>query len=47
MRISVFLLVYVYWEIDDELVYRTIQEGLDDFRKFRSYVIAFLKEMEA
>jgi len=38
------LLVHVYWEIDDELVYRTIWEGLDDFRKFRSYVMAFWKK---
>jgi len=38
------LLVHVYWEINDELVYRTIQSELDDFRKFRAYVMSFLKE---
>lgn len=35
-------LVHLYWEIDKEAVYKFIQEDLEDFKKFREDVVAFL-----
>lgn len=36
------LLVHVYWQIDDDMIYESLSKELDDFNKFISYVLAFL-----
>jgi len=37
-------LVHLYWEIERQMVYRIIQENLDDFKLFQEKVVAFLKQ---
>lgn len=40
-------LVHVYWEIDTARVYGIIKTKLEDFEKFKGYVLAFLAQNEA
>jgi len=35
-------LVHLYWDVDDELIYRFLQEDLGDFDLFSHYTLAFL-----
>jgi len=37
-------LVHLYWEIERQMVYRIIQENLDDFKLFQEKVVGFLKQ---
>jgi uncharacterized protein YutE (UPF0331/DUF86 family) len=37
------VLVHLYLEVDLELVYRYLQENLDDFRTFARYVSEWLQ----
>lgn len=37
-------LVHLYWEIERQMVYRIIQDNLDDFKLFQEKVVAFLKQ---
>ena len=37
-------LVHLYWEIERQMVYRIIQDNLDDFRLFQEKVVAFSKQ---
>ena len=39
-------LVHLYWEIECQMVYRIIQDNLDDFKLFQEKVVAFLKKTE-
>ncbi|MFQ6015923.1 MAG: DUF86 domain-containing protein [Anaerolineae bacterium] len=39
------LLVHLYWEVDDRMVYETICTELDDFETFVSYVLAFMERI--
>ena len=36
-------LVHLYWEIERQMVYRIIQDNLDDFKLFQEKVVVFLK----
>ena len=36
-------LVHLYWEIERQMVYRIIQDNLEDFKLFQEKVVAFLK----
>ncbi|MEJ5197356.1 MAG: DUF86 domain-containing protein [Anaerolineae bacterium] len=36
-------LVHLYWEVDDEMVYRTLREHLDDFDRFQAAIYAYLQ----
>jgi len=36
-------LVHLYWEIERQMVYRIIQDNLDDFKLFQEKVVTFLK----
>lgn len=35
-------LVHLYWEVDAETVYEILQTRLDDFDRFKGYVLTFL-----
>lgn len=37
-------LVHLYWEIESEIIYRILQSHLDDFERFRKYILIFLKK---
>ena len=37
-------LVHLYWEIERQMIYRIIQDNLDDFKLFQEKVVAFLKQ---
>jgi len=39
------LLVHLYWEVDDQMIYRGIQAELGDFATFTQYVMAYLQPM--
>jgi uncharacterized protein YutE (UPF0331/DUF86 family) len=36
------LLVHVYWDVDDEMIYEGIHAELEDFERFVAHVMAFL-----
>ena len=36
-------LVHLYWEIERQMIYRIIQDNLDDFKLFQEKVVVFLK----
>lgn len=36
------LLVHLYWEVDDQMVYEGIQAELDDFETFTQYILEYL-----
>ncbi len=38
------LLVHEYWRVNDEIVFHTIRERLDDCDSFRHEIIAFLRQ---
>jgi uncharacterized protein YutE (UPF0331/DUF86 family) len=40
-------LVHLYWEIDKKMVYKIIQDNLDDFKLFEQNVVKFLKANKA
>lgn len=37
-------LVHLYWELESEIIYRILQSHLDDFERFRKYILIFLKK---
>lgn len=37
-------LVHLYWEVEHQMVYRFVQEDLDDFKRFEKAVVAFLRD---
>lgn len=38
------LLVHLYWEVDDKMVYDSLGTELDDFETFVFYVMKFIEE---
>jgi uncharacterized protein YutE (UPF0331/DUF86 family) len=36
------LLVHLYWEVDDQMVYDGIRSELDDFKTFVGHILAFM-----
>lgn len=40
------MLVHVYWEVDLEKVHEILNNNLEDFEKFASYVAKFLLKNE-
>lgn len=37
------LLVHIYWDVDDEMIYEGIHSELQDFQTFIGHIVAFLK----
>ena len=37
------LLVHLYWDVDDEMVYEGIRSELGDFETFVAHIIAYLE----
>ena len=37
------LLVHLYWEVDDQMIYRGIQAELSDFATFTQHIMAYLQ----
>jgi len=37
------LLVHVYWDVDDEMIYEGIHAELEDFQTFVGHIMAFLR----
>lgn len=35
--------VHLYWDVDDEIVYRILQENLDDFETYIAYVLDYFQ----
>lgn len=35
--------VHLYWDVDDEIVYRILQENLDDFETYIAYVLDYFR----
>ena len=38
------LLVHLYWEVDDEMIYEGIRSELDDFETFVAYIMEFVEK---
>jgi len=38
------LLVHLYWEVDDEMIYEGIRSELDDFETFVAYIMEFIEK---
>lgn len=38
------LLVHLYWEVDDEMIYDSLETELDDFETFIAYIMEFLED---
>ena len=38
--------VHLYWEMDDEAVYRIVQEDLNDFDRFAALIAEYLERHE-
>lgn len=38
--------VHLYWEVDDEIVYQTLQTNLGDFDRFSEYVLDFFPDTQ-
>jgi uncharacterized protein YutE (UPF0331/DUF86 family) len=41
------LLVHLYWEVDDSMVYEGIRSELDDFQAFVRCILAYLDHLAA
>jgi uncharacterized protein YutE (UPF0331/DUF86 family) len=39
-------LVHLYWEVDANILYDTLQNNLDDFDRFKAYVYGFMHTLE-
>jgi len=39
--------VHIYWDVDDEAVYRIVQEHLNDFDRFTTLIADYLERHEA
>ncbi len=37
-------LVHLYWEVDADTVYDTLQNNLSDFSRFKAYIYAYLQQ---
>jgi uncharacterized protein YutE (UPF0331/DUF86 family) len=37
-------LVHLYWNVDAETIYEILQTRLDDFDRFKGYVLAFMAD---
>ncbi len=37
-------LVHLYWEVDDEIVYRILRENLNDFETYIKYILDFTQK---
>jgi hypothetical protein len=37
-------IVHIYWDIDPSQVYHLLREHLDDFDRFREYIVRFIEE---
>ncbi len=35
--------VHLYWDVDDEMVYRILQENLSDFEMYIGYILDFIQ----
>ncbi len=35
--------VHLYWDVDDAIVYRILQENLDDFETYIAYILDFVR----
>ncbi|RLC60941.1 MAG: DUF86 domain-containing protein [Chloroflexi bacterium] len=40
-------MVHLYWDIDDTIVYRILQENLDDFNRYITYIQNFVRDETA
>jgi len=38
------LLVHLYWEVDDEMIYDSLDTELDDFETFIAHIMKFLQD---
>lgn len=41
------LLVHLYWEVDDEMIYDSLDTELDDFEAFIAHIMKFLQDTAA
>lgn len=39
-------LVHLYWEVDADIVYETLQKNLNDFERFKTFIDNFLQTLE-
>ena len=39
-------LVHVYWDIDDEMIFKYLREHLDDFYVFKKQILIYLREKQ-
>jgi len=39
-------LVHLYWEVDADILYDTLQNNLGDFDRFKAYVYGFMRGLE-
>ena len=39
-------LVHLYWEVDANILYDTLQNNLADFDQFKAYVYSFMRGLE-
>jgi len=37
-------LVHLYWDVDAETIYEMLQTRLDDFERFKGYVLTFMAD---
>jgi len=40
-------LVHLYWEVDAAIVYEVLQNNLNDFERFKTYVYNFMRRLES